>query len=130
MAQVMLQNTTLDSEISRTRPIHSGYTPQVLEATLAQASVAIAELPPLAVPAPSSSASAPDDGRHPNGQQPAPVTTTTVDRQWGLVLVAVGSALPLVVVAYLMGHRHGRGRTTSDVTDGSAEASPEHARME
>lgn len=130
MAQVMLQNTTLDSEISRTRPIHSGYTPQVLEATLAQASVAIAELPPLAVPAPSSSASAPDGGRHPNGQQPAPVTTTTVDRQWGLVLVAVGSALPLLVVAYLMGHRHGRGRGRSDVTDGSAEASPEHARME
>ncbi|MGJ6980349.1 cutinase family protein [Aestuariimicrobium soli] len=102
MAQVMVQATTLSAEIDRTRPIHSGYTPEVLAPTIEAASTAIAALPPIAAP-PASASSEPS-----SAARPQPTVQVTVDRQWWLVGVAVAAALPLLVVAFALGHRAGR----------------------
>lgn len=99
MTDVLLQNSTMDAEFTRTRPIHLGYSPTLLKGTLDQVSSDIAALPPLVVPV-SPSAS----------PQPPALPSNSSGVPTGLWLLGVG-ALAAIGVGYGVGRWHSASTT-------------------
>ena len=94
MTSVLLQNSTMDEEFTKTRPIHLGYSANLLKATVDQVMTDIEALPPAARPV---ATPKPQSPVQPQGRRTA---------WWVLAVGAVAA----VAVGFGTGHWHAAGR--------------------